>query len=176
MPAMIDSFLPEYDFRTAHSQWVAADTGTVWAALTTVRFDELVLTRPLVRIRGLGKRLPSGSVFHNGPVTLLRVDDGVEAVGGAIAQSWSLKPAHKTISGEEFFAGFGEPGWVKFVTDFRVVAEGTGTRLSTETRIKALDPRSKARFGLYWAGIRAFSGLVRRDVLAAVARKATAAA
>jgi len=174
MPAMIDSFLPDYDFRTSHRQWVDADTDEVWAALTTVRFDELVLTRPLLRVRKLGKRIPPGSVFYDGPVTLLRVEDGRQAVGGSIAQSWSLRPRHKELSTAEEFLSFTDPGWVKFVTDFRVQPDKGGTRLSTETRIKATDSVSKRRFFLYWTGIRMFSGVVRRDVLAAVARKATA--
>ena len=145
------------------------------SALTSVKFDELTLTRPLVRIRGLGRRVPSGSVFHNGPVTILKIDDGHEAVGGSIAQSWALRPQHQTLSGADHFRTFADPGWVKFVTDFRVLAENGGTRLSTETRIKATDSAAKLRFALYWAAIKTFSGVVRRDVLGAVARKATAA-
>lgn len=174
MPAIIDSLLPDYDFRTVHERWVDAGPDEVWAALTAVRFDELVLTLPLVWIRRLGKRIPSGSVFYNGPVTLLRVEDGREAVGGSIARSWSLRPEHKRVTTADEFSSFRDPGWVKFVTDFRLLQENGGTRLSTETRIKATDKVAKRRFTLYWVGIRAFSGVVRRDVLAAVARKATA--
>ena len=39
-----------------------------------------------------------------------------------------------------------------------------------ETRIEATDGRTRARFGLYWAVIRLGSGLIRRDMLRAVAR------
>lgn len=173
MAAMIDSLLPDYDFRTSHTRWVDAATDEVWAALTTVRFDELLLTRPLVRIRGLGRRVPNGSVFHDGPVTLLLVEDGQEAVGGSIAQSWSLRPQRKEVSTADEFLSFTDPGWVKLVTDFRVLPENGGTRLSTETRIQATDSVARRRFSLYWTGIRVFSGVVRRDVLSAVARKAT---
>jgi hypothetical protein len=44
--------------------------------------------------------------------------------------------------------------------------------LSTETRVGAMDGASRARFALYWALIRGGSGLIRRDVLSAVARRA----
>ena len=173
MAAMIESFLPEYDFRAAQSQWVDADPGAVWSALTTVRFDELVLTRPLARVRGLAGRLPTGSVLHDGPVTLLRVDEGREAVGGAITRSWPPRRA-RAIPGEDYFTAFRDPGWVKLATDFRLVAEVGGTRLSTETRMQALDPGSR-RSRLHWAGLRTLTAVLRRDVLASVARKATAA-
>ena len=39
----------------------------------------------------------------------------------------------------------------------------------------ATDLRTRARFGLYWLAIRCGSGLIRRDMLRAVARRAEAA-
>lgn len=172
MPSTIERLLPEYDFRTRHSRWIDADPARVWRELRAVRFDELTLTRPLVRVRGLGRRLPSGSVFDEGPVTILTVDAEREAVGGAIAQSWRPRPAHRPVDGVDQFVAFGEPGWVKFLTDFRVCPDEGGTRLSTETRVVATDARAKALFTPYWALIRGFSVLVRRDLLRAVARRA----
>jgi hypothetical protein len=53
---------------------------------------------------------------------------------------------------------------------------GAGSRVTTETRITATDVRTRARFGLYWLFIRAGSGLIRHDMLRAVARRAEAAA
>jgi hypothetical protein len=174
MPAIIDDLLPDYDYRTAHSRWTDAGAEQVWDALMSLRFDELTLTRPLVRVRGLGRRVPDGSVLDNGPVTILRVDEGRQAVGGSISRSWTPRPRRRRLTDADQFLAFGEPGWIKLVTDFRVVPEGSGTRLSTETRVKATDPSARRRFALYWAGIRPFSGVVRRDILAAVVRKATA--
>jgi hypothetical protein len=52
--------------------------------------------------------------------------------------------------------------------------DGEGTRVSTETRITATDTTTRVRFGLYWTLIRAGSGLIRRDLLRTVARRATA--
>jgi hypothetical protein len=45
--------------------------------------------------------------------------------------------------------------------------------VSTETRVSATDASTRARSGLYWKLIRVGSGLIRRDLLRAVARRAT---
>ena len=67
---------------------------------------------------------------------------------------------------------FSDPGWVKVGFDLVLVPDRAGTRLTTETRVTATDPRTRARFRLYWTVIRLGSGLIRRDMLRAVARRA----
>ena len=47
-----------------------------------------------------------------------------------------------------------------------------GTRISTETRVLAVDPASRRRFALYWLVIRGGSGAIRRSWLHAIARRA----
>jgi hypothetical protein len=54
---------------------------------------------------------------------------------------------------------------------FELEALGDGTRLSTETRVQPTDTAARA-FRPYWWAIRAGSGLIRRDVLRAVRRRA----
>ncbi|MGI9120895.1 MAG: hypothetical protein ACR2G7_12375 [Acidimicrobiales bacterium] len=56
--------------------------------------------------------------------------------------------------------------------DFVLRADGDGTRLTTETRVKATDATTRRRFGRYWLVIRAGSGLIRRELLGAVSRQA----
>jgi hypothetical protein len=48
---------------------------------------------------------------------------------------------------------------------FRLEPTPAGTRLSTETRILATDPRSRRSFAAYWFLIRASSAAIRREVL-----------
>ncbi len=67
---------------------------------------------------------------------------------------------------------FAEPGWVKVGYDLVLRADGAGTLLSTETRVEATDARTRVLFGVYWTLIRLGSGLIRRDMLRAVARGA----
>jgi hypothetical protein len=68
---------------------------------------------------------------------------------------------------------FAQPDWVKAAFDFVLEADGDGTLVSTETRVSATDARTRRRFGLYWMLIRAGSGLIRRDLLRELARRAT---
>jgi hypothetical protein len=55
--------------------------------------------------------------------------------------------------------------------NFRV----SGGRLTTETRVLLTDQRSRRAFGRYWLLIQPFSGLIRRQWLAAVTRRASQA-
>jgi len=63
-------------------------------------------------------------------------------------------------------------GWVRIGMDFRLSPAGTGTRLETETRVRATGPRAKRVLWRYWLVIRLGSGLIRRELLRAVARRA----
>jgi hypothetical protein len=66
-------------------------------------------------------------------------------------------------------------GWVRIGLDFRLTPVGRATRLETETRVCAMGPKAKRRFAAYWLVIRPVSGLIRRELLRAVARRAEAA-
>jgi hypothetical protein len=94
-------------------------------------------------------------------------------LAGAAIQPWKLISGYDypTLDAEGLRA-FDEPGWAKTGMDFVLEAEGAGTRLTTETRITATDARSRALFAIYWLAIRAASGLIRRDMLRAIARRA----
>jgi hypothetical protein len=61
--------------------------------------------------------------------------------------------------------------------DFRLTPLDQGrTMLETSTRCQPTDAAVRRRFGAYWRLIRPFSGLVRRDMLGAIARRAEASA
>jgi len=58
----------------------------------------------------------------------------------------------------------------KVAFDFRL----EGGELSTETRVAGTDAHARRRFGLYWLAIRPGSGLIRREWLRAIERRARA--
>jgi hypothetical protein len=72
----------------------------------------------------------------------------------------------------ETFKSFDVAGYAKAVWNFSLREEKTGTRLTTETRIKCTDMTSRRRFGFYWAIVRPFSGLIRMQMLKAIKRRA----
>ncbi len=166
--------MPVYHFNERHSRWVNAEPEDVWAALNQLSLSDLTITRPLLMIRGLSR---PGSIerrpfLERGPVRLYDTTAPHYAVGGLVARPWQLRPAHVDVADLAEFAAFTEPGWVKCLTDFEVQVHGGRVRLSTETRGYSTDARARRRFRLYWAVIRIGSGLIRRDMLAAVGRQA----
>jgi hypothetical protein len=55
-----------------------------------------------------------------------------------------------------------------------VAADRGGSRVGTETRIAATDDTARRRFGRYWRLIGPFSSITRREMLAAIRRRAEA--
>jgi hypothetical protein len=181
----LDDLLPAPHFRERHERRIAAPPAAVWQALHELRLGDLALSRALMGIRLLPARLlgrerpsrmVSGRFLEHGPVPVLAADPDRAVVAGGVLQPWRLtggeEPPALDAPGLHAFA---EPGWVKVGFDLLIEPAGAGTRLTTETRVTATDLRTRARFGLYWLAIRCGSGLIRRDMLRAVARRAEAA-
>jgi hypothetical protein len=181
----LDDLLPAPHFRERHERRIAAPPPAVWRAAHELRLGDLALTRALMGIRLLPARLAGrkrasrmvdSRLLDGGPVTLLASDPDHAVLGGGVMQPWKLiggkEPPQLDVPALQAFA---EPGWVKVGFDLVLEPAGAGTRLTTETRITATDAGTRARFGLYWLVIRAGSGLIRRDMLRAVARRAEAA-
>jgi uncharacterized protein YndB with AHSA1/START domain len=173
---LLEKTLPAYDFRERHSRVIAAPPEEVWRALTVVSLVDLRFGRPLVALRHLGHKADTGAkpLLTNGPIQLLETHPPHYALAGAIAQPWKRHPVHQDIETLDEFTNFTERGWTTYLTDFALVATPHGgTELSTETRGRSTSADARHRFTLYWALIRPWSGLIRRELLAAVDRIAT---
>jgi hypothetical protein len=186
MSETLDRILPSFHHRERHSRWIPAPPGSVWEALHGVGFDELSLTRFALALRTLPARLvgradplPAGDFlagFQARGFTVLVEEPGRELAGGSIGRYWKPTGAERRpVGGLADFVAFGEPGWAKVATNFRVEPERGGTRISTETRVLATDASARRAFAAYWLVIRLGSGLIRRDLLRAVARRAETA-
>jgi hypothetical protein len=57
---------------------------------------------------------------------------------------------------------------VRIVTDFR----SDGARLTTETRVAAVDDAARRSFRVYWLVVGPFSAVIRKRWLAAIAKRA----
>jgi hypothetical protein len=181
----IDELLPAPHFREHHERRIAAPPAAVWDAMQELRLRDLVLSRALMGVRLLPARLAGrkqasrmveSRLLDGGPVTLLASDPDHAVLGGGVMQPWKLTGGEEPPALDApALQAFSEPGWVKVGFDFVIEPSGAGTRVTTETRVTATDPRTRARFGLYWLFVRAGSGLIRRDMLRAVARRAEAA-
>lgn len=169
--------LPGAQFAEWHCRVIAADPERVWAALERVRVGELRITGPLLRLRTGGrlKAADSARVMHlPSPEAPLFTEPPRVAAGGLIGMPWRLRPVvGPSVGTLGELRAFDEPGWLKFGMEWLLTPlPGGGTLLETSTLCEATDAGAHRRFRPYWYLIRAFSGLIRRDMLHAVERAA----
>ena len=184
--AALDDVLPVYRYRERHEKTIQAPPVEVWRALLAVTARELPLSRILMGIRSIPQGLirtrdvltgrpsePVVQVFMRGGFRELRAEPARLLVAGAAIQPWRLVRGRvadiRDLAG---FRAFNQPGFVLAAISFELEPAGDGTRLATETRVQPTDRSAARAFQPYWLVIRAGSGLIRRDLLRAVARRA----
>jgi hypothetical protein len=173
----IDDVLPAWDWRSAHATRVAAPCERAAAAAREFTGRDLPVTGALMRVRTLGRRTfddrPTVETFARiGLVMLADEPDGI--VVGGVLSPWRVRGGHRAIASADELRAFAEPGWVRVATAFTVASQGDGCRVCTETRIAATDDTARRRFGRYWRLIGPFSSITRREMLAAIRRRAEA--
>jgi hypothetical protein len=178
---LLDDVLPEYDVREVHEVRVPAEPRAAFEAVMAVSAREVRLFGPLMRLRTFGR---SGRVFDpEAPLLeeMLKIGfvqlaerPGEEIVVGAIGRFWS-PTGNKPVPTPDFSA-FAEPGYAKAAMNFRVTADGDGSRITTETRIAGTDAGATRKFRRYWFLIRPGSGAIRRSWLKAIRRRLRRAA
>jgi hypothetical protein len=179
---LLDQALPVWDVAERHQRAVRAPADEVWAALLSIPVRDLPLTRLLMRARSLGRdpmgpadrpvlaALPPGEVARDERRQLLLGLVAPTSLRAPVREVADLRPSS--------VAELRRPlpdGWVRIGMDFRLAEHGPSTLLRTETRVLATGPRSRRWFGAYWTAIRPGGGLIRRELLRAVARRAEAA-
>lgn len=170
----LDELLPVFDVRERHRRVIPSEPERMWQALASVSMNDLAVTRALMAVRSLGRTtaLQDIRLVDGGPLQVVAADPPRGMVAAAIGRPWRPLPVKMQLSSPEEFREFDGPGWTKYLTDFRLTPVPSGTAISTETRCLSTSRRAKLAFGVYWLLIRPFSGLVRREMLAAVDRMA----
>lgn len=168
--------LPHAEFTEHHDRVVDAPPERVWAALHETQWTDLWMTAPLMVIRGVGRasRVAAGGLTSSGPAPVFYEEPLAWAVGGFIGRPWQLAPdPGPVVSSLDQLATFDEPGWLVCGMDFTLhPLSGHRTRLATSTVCAPTDDHARRAFARYWRLIRPFSGLIRLDMLRAVARRA----
>ncbi|AQW46945.1 hypothetical protein ACIQPP_09855 [Streptomyces violaceusniger] len=180
----LERLLPTFDKREHHNRRIDAPPERVWQELMDLRVGELAVTLGLMRVRGGPKTWVGGvdtgahqgmdlRVLESMAPREMAADPPHEVVLGDIARYTALRPTRPDVQrgDPEAFAHFDEAGWSKVVMNFRLTSEGDGTLLSTETRVLNTDPATRRAFALYWGFMRAGSGMIRHDLLRAIAKK-----
>lgn len=171
---LIETVMPEYERREFHRRPTAAPADGLWAAIHNVTTGELSLARALMALRAPGRRAyapgPVLASFERMGFRVLAQEPARELLLGGIGRFWRPSGGLVRLATVEQFAAFAVPGYAKVAFNFRL---GGGT-LSTETRIAGTDARARRLFSLYWVAVRPWSGVIRREWLRAIARRATA--
>jgi hypothetical protein len=170
---LIDQVMPGYDRREVHRRTSDASPAAVWDAVHDLGGDEVKLMRVLMGLRSLGRRRDDGSRtvldgFQRMGFRVIAEEPGDELVVAGIGRFWKLSGGLRRVEGREHFTQFDEPGYAKVAFNFRLA----GDVLSTETRIAGTDAHARRRFGLYWLLVRPGSGLIRREWLHAIVKRA----
>ena len=177
---LIDLFLPEFDFNEVHSTEIAASQAAVYRALVTADLSRPIIVRVLMGLRSL-PGIFSGRERDSRPVTLRSAPDSFalladdpprEIVLGIEGRFWQLKPDVCAADAAAFEAPIAA-GTARAAWNFAIEPIGESrARLTTETRIKCADERTRRRFGRYWALIQPGSALIRLAILRQVSREA----
>jgi hypothetical protein len=169
----LDRLLPDYQFGERHKALVRASRQEVWRALHEVTPSEMALTRILFGVRNLPARLagargaaPAGpwltSLLTSGFKVMAETPE-LELVLGTSGRFWELRARPHPQP---------DPGGALAAMDFRLEDTQGGILLTTETRVAVEDRAARRRFAIYWVVIQIGSGLIRRDLLQAVRRRA----
>lgn len=190
MAPLIKELMPEPDILMRHLRGVNAPPERVFAALSTVDFGKSGLLSLLFALRGIPALLMApretlGRIRARQPgsaLTLQRITKqgfglvgerpGQEIVLGVTGRFWKASAKLKPADREQFRVG-PPAGEVLVAWNFLVEpAPAQHARLSTETRIKAADVDTLLTFKRYWLLVHPGSALIRRSMLAAIAREA----
>jgi hypothetical protein len=180
----IDEFVPVYQFGERHSRRMQVSCERAYAALKQVTASEISLFRLLTWLRRLGRKGPESILNAPDSLPLLDVatrsgffwladEPGREGVLGTVVVA---PPGGKHPSNPAEFGAVTAPGYAVAAMSFRFMPQTTGTGggcvVTTETRVRANDPKSRRVFARYWRVIYPGSALIRVMWLRAIQRRA----
>ena len=160
-----------------HSGVLRADPEAARAELPRVRWSELQLARPFLLARGFGiaGQLDRAVVDTFSPISVV-VDEPLAWTSVMVGRPWSPVPVSRKLPTLAAIRDFDEPNWLKYGMDWRFSPlPGGRTFVETSTLCQPTDAKAMRRFLAYWSMIRIPSGLIRRDIIAALGRRVAAA-
>ncbi|MGL5819956.1 MAG: hypothetical protein ACRCYR_20545 [Phycicoccus sp.] len=162
--SVLADLLPQYDAREDHhADLRCAPADAIQLALSAPAAPDR-LTGALLAARGLPRAATVADLFERMGFQVLHRSPH-EVVLGASGRPWRLAEDVRAFDPAS-------AGSVRMAVDLRAVETPIGCRLSTQTRVAAVDEQARRRFRRYWLAVGPFSALIRRRWLAAAARAA----
>jgi hypothetical protein len=181
---LMELHLPIHQFRELHSLDIPVEPARAMREVLAHRPEDDVFFRCAIRIRELPMRLmgtyrrrgkEQQATFGLENFTLLDRDGDSEVAYGLAGKLWTADFGQARIADAQAFHEYEEPGKVKLVVGVACELLPSGlTRVTTETRVHCLDADALRRFRPYWYFIRPVSGMIRRRMLRAIARRCRA--
>ena len=183
----LDEVAPAYHYAERHSQHINASPERVYNATKTVSAQEIRLFQTFTWIRRFGQagpesilnapeQLPLLDVALRSGFVLLADNPPREIVFGAIVVG--PRPADGRTGGPrrrmtpDLYRSISAPGFVKATMNFRIEPEGSGSRVTTETRVHGTDTNAIVKFTPYWRTVLPGSWILRLTWLDAIRRRA----
>ena len=164
---LIDDWLPDYDVGERHDVALPLESEqALRLALATPAASDRVV-RTLISARGMAARDETIERFFAAHRFVVLDRSPTHWVAGAVGAVWRPRGGLVRLADAEAWRASSVPGTIKGAVEFRADTIPGGSRLTTETRVKAIDERARRAFRLYWLAIGPFSGLVRRRWLGA---------
>ena len=176
---VLDSIMPEYQFCEKHSARIHARPEQVMQAIRESTFGDMKSLVTLLKIRGAALRIHETGSFMQDKRILDAFSESGYLSGGseheiAMFGVWNARTNRRPdVSTLQQFADYGEQGAFKMGYDFNVEDAGGGwSRVSAETRVLALGDLTRRGGGRYWRLIVPGSGLLRRQWLEGIKKRA----
>jgi hypothetical protein len=177
----LDDIMPDYQFSETHSIRIHAPSERVMQAVRESTFGDMKSLATLLKIRAGTLRTPSheADAFSQDKRIIDAFSASGYATGGSDHEIVTCGGANVRaqrplmLSSLQQFAEYREPGAVKMAFDFYVedTSDGRST-LTAETRVLATDDLTRRGMGRYWRLIVPGSGLLRRQWLDGIKRRA----
>lgn len=173
--SLIDLYLPHHQFSETHHRYIPASPERILDVVGRPDVVDDPIARSLIALRempnrlagrlGFASNLQHRPLFGLANFTFLGRDGDRELAYGLAGRFWQSDYGLVEVADAPAFLALDPSGIAKLVMNFTVAAEGTGTRLTTCTRVWCSDDAARRSFRPYWLLIRPASGLIRRRLL-----------
>lgn len=166
-----DKYLPDYHFSEKHSTVIHKKPSDIWPIIIEGDLSGSWLIRLLFSLRGMPARMTTFKGLEEGRFIQLEQIENEELIIGLIGQFWKASGNLQVFKPEEF-THWDKQGYLKGSWNFKLVLQGDSTLVETETRVQCLGDNALKKFTRYWFFIRPFSGIIRKEILRGIKKKA----
>jgi hypothetical protein len=159
---LIDDWLPEFDVGERHdiALPLSPEDALELALATPAAPDRFV--RSLYTLRGMRAQDETVERFFTAHRFVVLARTPTEWVAGTVGAVWRPRGGLVPLTDAACWRVAALPGTIKAAIDLRAEKIPGGSRLTTETRVKATDAAARRAFRLYWLAVGPFSALIRR--------------